>query len=197
MTDHGGVTSTPPAADPGATVPVATLARERRRGRFSVRDVALSLGVLIVPIFVVILGYQALGADPVTKVDSGQAYSDAQAGGQFTPLRAQGLPKGWDTTAADFQVAKGIATLRIGFVAPDGRFARFAQSNRPVEQMIADELGGARRSTGAEELNGQVWLRYPGRGQEHALVSARRDSVVVVTGTADDAELQDLAASLR
>jgi hypothetical protein len=187
MTDHGDVTTTPPAPAP----------RVRRRGRFSVRDVALSLGVLIVPIFVVILGFQALGGDPIVRVDPAEAYSRAQSAGGFAVLRAQGLPEGWEITAADSQLDKGVTTLRVGLVAPSGKFARFAQSNRPVEQMVADELGGTPRSVGAAELNGQMWLRYPSRGREQALVSARRDSVVVVTGTADDAELRDLAASLR
>jgi hypothetical protein len=189
MTDHGGVTSTPPATAPSA--------HERRRGRFSVRDVALSLGVLIVPIFVVILGFQFLGADPITRVDPTEAYGRAESSGGFAVLRAEGLPRGWYITAATSQLDKGDTTLRVGLVAPSGKFARFAQSNRPVERMVADELGGTPRSTGAEELGGQVWLRYPGRGQEQALVSVRRDSVVVVTGTAEDAELQELAASLR
>jgi hypothetical protein len=187
MTDHGDVTTTPTAAP----------APERRRGRFSVRDVALSMGVLIVPIFVVILGFQFLGADPVARVDPAEAYGRAESAGGFAVLRAEGLPEEWVTTAAASQLDKGVTTLRVGLVAPSGKFARFAQSDRPVARMVADELGGTPRSTGAVELGGQVWLRYPGRGQEQALVSVRPDSVVIVTGTAEDAELRALAASLR
>jgi hypothetical protein len=42
-----------------------------------------------------------------------------------------------------------------------------------------------------------LWLRYPGRGAEQALVSVRKTAVVVVTGTTQPAELRRLAASLR
>jgi hypothetical protein len=165
--------------------------------RFSLRDIALSFGVLIVPILVVILGFNALGADSVTRVDPGDSYSSAEASGGFTVLRSEGLGKDWHLTAADAPRTGGELTLRIGLVAPSGRFARFAESGRPARQALAAELGGTPRSTGAEEINGQPWLRYPGRGEEQALVSVRKDVVVVVTGTADLAELRELAASLR
>jgi hypothetical protein len=82
-------------------------------------------------------------------------------------------------------------------VAPDGGFVRFAQTDRPIERTLREELGGARRSTGATEINGARWLSYPGRGAEQALVSTRRDGVVLVTGTASAAELREVAASLR
>jgi hypothetical protein len=169
----------------------------RRRGRFSVRDIALSFGVLVVPILAVIIGFNLLGAQPVTRVDANDAYSSAEAAGQFTVLRSEGLGKDWYTTAADTRRTGGDLTLRVGLVAPSGRFARFAESGRPAAQVLAGELGGAPRSTGAEEIDGQPWLRYPGRGAEEALVSVRKDVVVVVTGTADAAELRELAASLR
>ncbi|MDQ1678357.1 MAG: hypothetical protein QOC93_3501 [Actinomycetota bacterium] len=188
-----------PSAVPAgpSAVPPGPSAAVRRRGRFSLRDIALSFGVLIVPILVVILGFNALGADSVTRVDPTDSYSSAEASGGFTVLRSEGLGKDWHLTAADAPRTGGELTLRIGLVAPSGRFARFAESGRPARQALAAELGGTPRSTGAEEINGQPWLRYPGRGEEQALVSVRKDVVVVVTGTADLAELRELAASLR
>jgi hypothetical protein len=168
-----------------------------RRGRFSVRDIALSFGVLVVPILVVIIGFTLLGAQPVTRVDASDAYSSADAAGQFTVLRAEGLGQDWYITAADTRRTGNDVTLRVGLVAPSGGFARFAESAGPVERVLAGELGGTPRSTGAEEIDGQPWLRYPGRGAENALVSVRQNVVVVVTGTADVAELRELAASLR
>jgi hypothetical protein len=201
MADDGNVSSTPPASDAvsGETVSSAPQSAPpaRRRGRFSVRDVTLSLGVLIVPIFAVIVLFQALGADPVRRVDPEPAYTQAAASGGFPVLRAQGLRDGWVVTAATSSRADAAVTLRVGFVAPSGRFARIAESGRPVEQVLAGELGGTPRSTGAEEIGGQAWLRYPGRGNEQALVSVRPKMVVVVTGTADPSELRELAASLR
>ena len=155
------------------------------------------MGVLIVPIFAVIFLFQFLGADPVRRVDPGPAYAQAEASGAFRVLRARDLPGEWHITAATSQRTADAVTLRVGLVAPSGRFARFAESGRPVEQMLADELGGTPRSTGAEEIGGQVWLRYPGRGNEEALVSVRPDVVVVISGTAERRELQELAASLR
>jgi hypothetical protein len=153
--------------------------------------------VLLVPILVVIVGFDVLGAEKVTRIDPGEAYSSAEAAGQFTVLRSQGLGKDWYITAADARRTGRDITLRIGLVAPSGGFARFAESGRPAATVVAGELGGTPRSTGAEEINGQPWIHYPGRGAEEALVSVRKDVVVVVTGTADIAELRDLAASLR
>jgi hypothetical protein len=194
------------AAAPHPVVPQPSAAEARpavapsaaaRRGRFSVRDIALSFGVLIVPILVVVIGFNLLGAQPVTRVDATEAYSSADAAGQFTVLRAEGLGKDWYITAADTRRTGRDLTLRVGLVAPSGGFARFAESGGPVEQVLAGELGGTPRSTGAEEIDGQPWLRYPGRGAEKALVSVRTNVVVVVTGTADVAELRELAAALR
>jgi hypothetical protein len=185
----GGAAPQPVSAPPPAAA--------RGRGRFSIRDIALSFGVLVVPILAVIIGFNLLGAQPVSRVDPGEAYASAEAAGQFTVLRSEGLGKDWYITAADARRTAGDLTLRVGVVAPSGRFARFAESGRPVAQVLAAELGGTPRSTGAEEIHGQPWLRYPGRGAEEAMVSVRKDVVVVVSGTADPTELRALAASLR
>jgi hypothetical protein len=190
------VSPQPSSAQPGPH-PAAPSAALRRRGRFSIRDIALSFGVLIVPILIVIVGSNLLGAEQVTRVDPNDAYASAEATGQFTVLRPEGLGRDWYTTAADTTRSGSAVTLRLGLVAPSGKFARIAESGRPASKMLAAELGGTPRSTGAEEINGQPWLRYPGRDREQALVSVRRDGVVVVTGTADLTELRTLAASLR
>jgi hypothetical protein len=145
----------------------------------------------------VILLFQALGSDPVARVDPAEVYADAERSGRFTVLRAEGLPDDWRTTAASVERADDTITLRLGFLAPSGRFARVAESGGPAERVAAAELGGKPRSTGAEEIAGAVWLRYPGRGTEQALLSVRKNVVVVVTGTADPGELRQLAASLR
>ena len=190
-------TGSPTAAGPAPVAAVHPASGERRRGRFSVRDIALSFGVLIVPIMAVILLFQVLGSDPVTRVDPSGAYSDAESSRQFTVLRTAGLRDGWHLTAASTELAGKSATLRLGFVAPSGGFARVAESGGPADRVVAAELGGKPRSTGAEEIAGAAWLRFPGRGSEQALVSVRKDVVVVVTGTADPGELRQLAASLR
>jgi hypothetical protein len=197
VADDGSVSSMPPASGAATPSPPPPASPARRRGRFSVRDVTLSLGVLIVPIFAVIVLFQALGADPVRRVDAEPAYTQAEGGGGFPVLRAQGLRDGWVVTAASTTRADGAVTLRVGLVAPSGRFARLAESGRSVEQVLAAELGGTPRATGAEEIGGQVWLRYPGRGNEQALVSVRPKVVLVVTGTAEPSELREIAASLR
>jgi hypothetical protein len=153
------------------------------------------MGVLIVPILAVIILFKVLGADPATRADPNPAYDDTAS--HFTALQVTGLGNDWRISAAATRRSGATVTLRMGLVSPSGRFARIAQTDRPVDQMLADELGGTPASTGAEEINGAVWLRYPGRGTDQALVSVRPDFVVLITGTLEPVELRELAASLR
>jgi hypothetical protein len=71
------------------------------------------------------------------------------------------------------------------------------ESNVPVGALVTAELGSGVRDEGSARLDGQEWRRYVASGGDRALVLSQPDRTVIVMGRAADAELSQLAASLR
>jgi hypothetical protein len=181
MPDHKGVSSSPAAS----------------RANPLLRNMAISLGVLLVPILAFVLISQWLSGGP-SAVDPSSAYESARAAGRFPVLEPQGLPSGWTVTRADVQHGSGgSAILRIGYVSPTGGPARIVESDVPVTSLLPDELGGVRPAQDSRSIGGRDWQLYPGRGKERALVFQQPKMTVLVIGQMPDAELNALAASLH
>jgi hypothetical protein len=193
-----GQPSDPPAA--GSPSPVRSPA-QARLGRLSLRNMAISLGVLVVPVVVAVLISQAVG-DQVVTTDPGPAISDARTKADY-PLRVPGtLPEGWRvssaTTRIDSSSGDRATVLRIGYVAPSGGPVQLVESDEAADAVLAREIGTGRAPTGALSVDGRAWQRYPGRfAGESALVLLDGAVTIVVTGRAPAAELEALASSLR
>jgi hypothetical protein len=158
---------------------------------------AISLGVLLIPIVVVVLLVQWLSGPPVS-IDPSSAYESARAADRFPVLEPQGLPSGWVINRADVQhLSAGAITLRVGYLSPTGGPARIVQSDVPVTGLLPDELGGVRPPQEQRSVGGRDWQLYPGRGKERALVFQQPKYTVLVIGQMPDSELNALAASLR
>jgi hypothetical protein len=157
---------------------------------------ALSLGVLLVPIVALVLMWQWLGGGPAT-VDPSTAYAQARVANRYPVLQARGLSD-WSVTRADVTLGSGgTATLRVGYLSPSGGPARVVQSDVPVTTLLPDELGGVRPPVGARTVGGRDWQVYGGRDRERALVFQQPKYTVLVIGQMPDSELNALAASLR
>ncbi len=158
---------------------------------------AISLGVLLIPIVAVVLVVQWLSGGPAA-VDPSSAYESARAVDRFPVLQPQGLPTGWTVTRADVDHGNGgTATLRIGYVSPSGGSARIVESDVPVTSLLPDELGGVRPPVGDRTVGGRDWQIYSGRGKERALVWQQPKVTILVIGQMPDSELNALAASLH
>jgi len=160
------------------------------------RDLVLSLAVLLVPILLVVLGFQYLGSDDkATVVNPDAAFSQAREAGLDT-VRPGGLPAGWQSVSAVAQEEAGVVTLRVGYITGSGGFLQLVESNRDAEPLLRRELGDGRPG-GSVRIHGVSWQAYPGRDGERALVWLQPRRTVLVLGRAPMDELRAMAGSLR
>ncbi|PWR06382.1 DUF4245 domain-containing protein [Micromonospora sicca] len=177
--------------------PAPPARREKSRAERSPRDMALSLLVLLVPIALLLAFYRGfLGGDEPATVDPAPAVEQARAANTFPVSAPAGLAADWRTVSARYRTEPTGATLRIGYLTPEGRGAQLVQSNVPAEKLLPAELSGG-QPQGTADLPGGRWQRYTARGNEQALVLLEPTRTVIVVGDAGDAELRQLANALR
>ncbi|MEV1142453.1 DUF4245 family protein [Micromonospora sp. NPDC049799] len=193
----------PPTAAPtdaGAETgerPAPPASREAARSERSPKDMAVSLLVLLVPIALLLAFYRGfLGGDQPTTVDPAPAIESARAADAFPVSEPRGLGDGWRTVNATFQTVEGGATLRIGYLTPEGRAVQVVQSSVPPERLLPVELTDEGQPQGQADLDGRTWQRYTARGNEQALVLLEPTRTVIVIGDARDNELRALAGAL-
>jgi hypothetical protein len=179
--------------EPAEPTPPAP-ARERS-GR-SPKDMAMSLLVLLIPIAIVVSCQKFLfdGDKPIA-VDPRPAVADARAAAAF-PVAEPATPAGWTVTSASFRRPAGGATLRLGYVDPDGKPVLLVQSSVPPAQLISAELGDTAKSAGTVPVGATAWERYAStRGEPALVLRADKRTVIVVGDTGEDA-VRTLAAAL-
>ncbi|MFC6014914.1 DUF4245 domain-containing protein [Plantactinospora solaniradicis] len=180
--------------EPDAEQVVPTAIRSQR----STKDIVISLLVLLVPIALVLgFGRVFLGADQPTVVDPAPVIQQARAANAFPVSEPTGLADEWRTVRADFTRGDSGASLRIGYLSPDDGGLQLVQSNIPAEKLLPAELTESGRPQGATELGGRSWQRYTARPGELALVLLEPDRTVVVVGRVPEADLRQIALSLR
>ncbi|MCU1675909.1 MAG: secreted protein [Frankiales bacterium] len=156
----------------------------------------LSLGVIFL---FIALGWPAFvnrETTTVRAIDFHQALTAARRTAGFPLLSPEGLREGWRATSARSNAA-ATPGFHIGLVTPADQYAE-------VEQTTAAEADAVRAFLGADSVPGEMakvggvdWQLRETRKHEHALVRTANGSTIVVTGTADWPELQELAAALR
>lgn len=158
---------------------------------------ALSLAVLLVPIFLLLAFYRlVLGGETPITVDPGPAISQASSSAAFPVAVPTGLGDDWHVTAATFRRDGEGATLRLGYVDPDTDPALLVQSSVPPTELIRAELGADAGPRGTVRLGERTWQRYDARRGETALLLIEKGRTTIVVGTADPKRVQALAASL-
>ena len=87
-------------------------------------------------------------------------------------------------------------TLEIGYLTPSGEFGGFTVSDDAGAGPVRTVLEGA-TDEGTVDVDGEPWTRLTtGRG-ETALTREDGEVVLVVTGSATDDELREIAAAVR
>jgi hypothetical protein len=162
-----------------------------------VRDIGLSLGVLVVPLLLLI-AFCRPTESALPTVDSDRIYQAAKTEAKFPVRVPSGLPAGWRATnGALNRLDGGALTVRVSYLTPGDRFVQLVQSDADSEDLIVDELG-AGKIQGTNEIRGEQWQRYSGRrAGETALVRLGPESTVLATGDATVNELIALASALR
>ena len=155
-----------------------------RRLRTTVRDMILSMMLIVLPILAVFwLMPSTASKTPVTVVSASeyQAMLSAARGNlPFTALSPTGLSAGWQLTSDDYEPATTSAA-----------------------EFLNDESSNA-ASVGTVQVAGVSWQKYTGTSPSAlATLLFRQDttkageSLEVIAGSAPMSELETLAASLR
>lgn len=182
-----------PAAPADPTTPAQARPAPSRRPR----DLALSLVVLLLPIAVLLGIYRLVhqGDEPLL-IDAAPVVEQARSAGDFPVAAPTGLADGWRTVSARYVGGAGEAVLRIGYLAPSGAGVQLVESDRPAEELLAEELTSAARPRGTRPIAGRDWQRYAGRPGEIALVLLEPERTLLVVGTGAEDELAELVAAL-
>jgi hypothetical protein len=180
-----------------AAEPATDSAAARRSGR-TLRDMALSMIVLLIPLAIVVGIFRLRGGEDVVIVDPGPVIAAARSADAFPVSEPTGLTEVWRPISADFTVAGAGATLRIGYLTPDDGAIQVIESSEPVVSLLIRELGDQVRPVGVVAVGGASnWDSYEVRGTERAIVRKESGRTTIVIGRAEIIEMRTLAASLR
>ena len=177
------------------------MAADKRGGNKTVRDLILSMLVLGVVVYAIYLFIpHNAKSDPVKvetvgySVELQQARRDAP----YPVLGPEGLSAKWRATSVTYAGSdRHNVTWHLGFVDPEQQYAAVEQSNGNASDFISDVTLGAHRAAGRTIAAGGVTWDYYTGGRYHALVREQKGTTTVVLGTAPDAQLTQLASSLK
>ncbi|WP_239308412.1 DUF4245 domain-containing protein [Frankia sp. Cj3] len=179
----------------------------RRRGQETIRDMLLSLGVVMAGVALFTLFMPRGDADSVVAVDTAAPLAAFARVAPFGVAEPTGLPGYWKATSIRTQAPPGasradVIELRIGYVVdrPGNRtYAQLNQGNArdAVKRVLAD-----RPVTGTVDLAGAPWQERRDDAGHLALTRQVGDVILIVSdgGGRSGASLTDLgtlAASLR
>jgi hypothetical protein len=108
-------------------------------------------------------------------------------------------PVGWIPNSNKIAKGEGSAqVLYLGYATAKKQHAMFVQSDEKPAAGFADRMANSNRAVGTQQVAGQPWeQRFREDKNQRSLVRELPDVTLVVTGTADWAELGELAATLR
>lgn len=176
------------------------------RLRTTVRDMAISLAVIAVPIAVVLAIEPSKSGNPVHVVDAASFQATlgaARAAEPFTVVAPSGLPATWKLTSVNYNPAgSGPADWHMGYLTPSGAYAVLEQTSEPFAGYLSDQHSDASADVAVQIAGAtpNVWQHYTGTtpgGLRTLLYAQNAKFTVIVAGSAPLAELEQLAAALR
>jgi len=189
-----GTAERPPA---GATSPAV-----ERANRMSAANMIRSLVPLVV-ICLLLVAWQAFRAsneETVRTVDPTATVRLAAERAGYEVQAPADLPEDYRTTSArtdaGFADEGAPVTLEIGYLTPSGQFAGFTVSDDAGAGPVRAVLGGA-TGEGTVDVDCVSWARLTTERGETALTREDGEVVLVVTGSAPDDELREIAAAVR
>ena len=173
---------------------VVVSGQEKSRLRQTVADMVRSLAVVFAVVAVIWLFTLRPQPDPVRVVDVAPTLALARAQAEFPVLYPDGLSSEWRPTSVRWQATDGSApdpAFHVGFVTPDDAYVQIAESATTNPRYIPEQTSAGRPAG----TDGQ-WQRYDNGQGTLSLVTVRDGVTIVVSGTADWAVLNDVAARL-
>ena len=172
-----------------------------RANRMNAANMLRSVLPLVV-ICLVIVGWTAWrqsGDAGVRTVDPSTTAQLAAARASYPLLVPTGLSEDYRPTSARTDAGAAgegdAVTLEIGYLTPGEEFAGFVVSDDRRATPLAAVLDGA-QERGTLDVAGQEWTRSTTEKGETALSRESGGATVVVFGSADDDELETVAASV-
>jgi hypothetical protein len=176
------------------------------RLRTTVRDMILSMTLIVLPILAVIWLMPATHpASPVAAVSASdyQAMLAAARGSlPFTALSPTGLPAGWELTSDNYQPeGESAADWHLGYQTPSGEYAALEQTTETLGQFLVGAASNAQQS-GSVQVAGASWTEYTGTAPAAYKTllfrhSSDGKSLEVVAGSAPLSDLETLIESLK
>jgi len=205
MTGIGPTSQRPQHPDaPGPTpdeVPPPPLSAVERANRMSAANMLRSLVPLVLLCLVVtwFLSVQRDTGDPVREVDPTGALRLADDVAAYDLLVPTGLPDGYRPTSVRTDAGQAPdgapVTVQIGYVTPAEKFAGFVISDAPESDALGAVLDGS-TDEGEVDVDGEQWTRSTTARGETALSRVTDGVTVLVSGSAGDAELEEVAAAV-
>ncbi len=176
------------------TRPLTSAERQRLRSPANLLRALIPLLVLVVAL-VILVWPRGQTSDGVHVIDPTSTIQLAHVQGGFTPLSPTRLPSTWRATSADLPPSStGGIGLRIGFVSPTGKYAELLESKDAPDAVAAEygPLSGAP----AVAVGSSSWEGFTRSDGRQLLRHTAAGVTVIVTGSASQAELVQLAGSL-
>jgi hypothetical protein len=166
------------AADGAGDGEAVKPARPKQR---RLRDMAMSMAVLLVPIGLFYVGWNWLASDrQVSVVDTTENHATAASLG-LAAIEPE-LDEEWKAISTDLAVDEETVTLRTGYYSPEGNGLQLAETNGSLAD-VNEDLSGAGTPVEAagiewaayETGNGETWVAEI--GGETVVLSAEPDGV--------------------
>jgi hypothetical protein len=164
------------------------------KGKQSVRDMVLSLGLILLASGVIYLFVPHDDTAPEPKrVDYRVELLTARRAAPYPVAAPKGLPESWISTSVRYRAEH--AHWHLGFADPDGGYVALEQSTRKPSEFVEEATQGAAKK-GTVNVGGRDWDRYEGERYD-GLVLRDEGVTTVVTGSGGVEDLTAMAESLR
>ena len=180
--------------------------RKRPRGFETTRDMVLSMAVVGAVVFAgfwfVAWQRPEVQGSALPLVDVEQVFTEVRLGDTFPVMEPVGLSDGWTPTSAWFDTEQvsgdvGGGVLHVGYLTPAGSYAELRQTDGDAAAAVDDWVDGA-VPAGDVQIGDATWqLVESEETGKQGIVLTERGVTIVVTGKAEQGELEELAGSLR
>ena len=186
----------------------------------TLRDMALSLGLVAVVALILVGMYGGISFSPGQATDGQTPTADVTGGFQraeplvgFTVVIPPGLPADWHPNSFSFTdpatgegpgaTTGGPPAVRGGWLTPESRFIMLVESSGSVPKVLEAELGGTgtRTATGTVQVGGAQspaaeWTVTTGRRGEAAWFRTVDGVTYLITGSAPAADFRAVARAV-
>jgi hypothetical protein len=178
------------------TRPLTPAQRQRLRSPSNLWRALIPL-LLIIGLVVLLVWPRGAHFDGVHVIDTTAPIASARTQAGFKLVAPVGLDPKWRPTSTEFVPAApdSGATFRIGYVSPTGQYAEFIEGNDAADAIAAQY--GPLATDNPVTVDGQQWSGFRRSNDRQLFRHTASGVTVIVTGSASEAQLIQLAASLH